>query len=363
MRFADEFRDRRLVATIAENLRKVCHGRWTLMEFCGTHTVAIFRHGLKSLLPENLRLVSGPGCPVCVTSKADIDRILFLCDADSGIVATYGDMMKVPGSDMNLAEKRARGADVRIVYSSYDALALARKNPHRKVFFIGIGFETTAPSTAAAVLRAQREGIGNFYVLSLHKATPPVLGALLEGGASVDGFICPGHVCAIIGGRPLEPVADRWGKPCVIAGFEPGDVLQAIVMLVKQLEEGRHQVEIEYIRGLDYEGNANARSTIDRVFVAEDGEWRGIGTVPRTGLRLREEFSGFDASAFIQQQVVSRPDPAGCRCGDVLKGTITPLGCPLFGRACTPEDPVGPCMVSSEGSCATYYLYARRSNG
>lgn len=362
MRFAAEFRERELVSGISLNIRRACRSRWTLMEFCGTHTVAIFRYGLKSLLPEELRLVSGPGCPVCVSSTADIDRILALCDVPSAIVATYGDMIKVPGSRMNLGERRAKGADVRVVYSSYDALALARNNPDRKVFFIGIGFETTAPSTAAAVLQAAEMGLENFHVLSLHKLTPPVLGTLLEDGTEVDGFICPGHVCSIIGARPLEPVAKEWNKPCVVAGFEPADVLLAILMLVRQLEAGESRVEIEYARGVDYEGNLRAQETMERVFGTGASEWRGIGKVEDTGLVLRDEFARFDASLFIDREIVAAPEPPGCRCGDVLRGRISPHGCPLFRNACTPDRPVGPCMVSSEGSCATYYQYAGKAD-
>jgi hydrogenase expression/formation protein HypD len=362
VKFAAEFRDRELVKGIARNISRSAIRDWTLMEFCGTHTVSIFRNGLKTLLPDNLKLVSGPGCPVCVTSRADIDRILALCDVPSAIIATYGDMIKVPGSRMNLGERRARGADVRVVYSSYDALALARKHTDRKVFFIGIGFETTAPSTAVAVLKAAETGLENFHVLSLHKLTPPVIGALLEDGTEVDGFICPGHVCAIIGARPLEPVAREWGKPCVVAGFEPGDVLQAILMLVRQLEAGESRVDIEYARGVSYEGNANALDTMDRVFDTTSSEWRGLGAVDRTGLVLKSEFADFDASPFIGKEIEPVPDPPGCRCGDVLRGRISPLGCPLFRKVCTPEKPVGPCMVSSEGSCATYYQYAGAAN-
>jgi hydrogenase expression/formation protein HypD len=360
LKFATEFRDPDLVAAIARNIDKACKRDWTVMEFCGTHTVSIFRHGLKTLLPERLKLVSGPGCPVCVTAKADIDRILHLCGRPESIVATYGDMMKVPGSRMNLAERKARGADVRIVYSSYDAIALAQSNPDKDVFFIGIGFETTAPSTAAAVLKAHGLGLTNFFVLSLHKATPPVLATLLEGGTKVDGFICPGHVCAIIGAKPLEPVASIWKKPCVVAGFEPGDVMQAILMLIQQLEEGRTEVEIEYLRGVTVDGNANAQSMIDRVFRAVPSEWRGIGMVPDTGLVLRPDLSQYDASVYIRGDIETTPDPPGCKCGEVLRGEITPLDCPLFRILCRPQSPVGPCMVSSEGSCATYYLYAGR---
>jgi hydrogenase expression/formation protein HypD len=358
MRFTTEFRDRALVENLAAKIGRTCKRRWTLMEFCGTHTVAIFRHGLKSLLPDNLTLVSGPGCPVCVTSKQDIDRVLLLSDVPSSIVATYGDLMKVPGSRMNLSEKRARGGDIRIVYSSYDALDLASQNPGREVFFIAIGFETTAPSTAAAVLRAAERDLKNFAVLSLHKITPPVIPALLERGSLVNGFICPGHVCSIIGAKPFEPVAAGWGRPCVVAGFEPGDVLQAILMLVRQLEQARSEVEIEYFRGVSYEGNSNARRVMDEVFTLSGTEWRGIGEVPRTGLVLQERFADFDASSYLEGDVIPLPDPPGCRCGDVLRGDITPPECPLFRKVCNPDNPVGPCMVSSEGSCATYYLYA-----
>jgi len=363
VKFASEFRDRGLVEGIARNISRAAIRDWTLMEFCGTHTVSIFRNGLKTLLPDSIKLISGPGCPVCVTSRADIDRILALCDIPSAIIATYGDMIKVPGSRMNLGERRARGADVRVVYSSFDALEIARKHPDRKVFFIGIGFETTAPSTAVAVLKAAETGLENFHVLSLHKLTPPVIGALLEDGTEVDGFICPGHVCAIIGAKPLEPVAREWGKPCVVAGFEPGDVLQAILMLVRQLEAGESRVDIEYARGVSYEGNRNALAAMERVFDKASSEWRGLGAVEHTGLVLKSEFADFDASSFIGREIEPVPDPPGCRCGDVLRGRISPLECPLFRKVCTPEKPVGPCMVSSEGSCATYYQYAGAANG
>jgi hydrogenase expression/formation protein HypD len=359
MKFATEFRDPALAKGIAANIGAACHKPWTLMEFCGTHTVTIFRHGLKSLLPESLTLVSGPGCPVCVTPRSDIDKALWLADVPGSVVATYGDLIKVPGSTMNLAEKRARGADVRVVYSSYDAVEVARALPGKQVFFVGIGFETTAPSTAAAVRRAAALGLNNFFVLSLHKRTPPVLDALLEHGTSVHGFICPGHVSAIIGARPFEPVASVWGKPCVVAGFEPGDVLQAILMLVRQLEEGRSSVEVEYTRGVPYDGNLVALGAIDEVFTPVESEWRGLGMVKGTGLKLRDSFKRFDASALLPAVIETLPDPPGCKCAEVLRGEMTPPGCSLFGRACSPQSPVGPCMVSSEGTCATYYLYGK----
>lgn len=358
MKYASEFRDRSLAESIVANIRSVLRGRWVLMEFCGTHTVAIFRHGLRSLIPEEITLLSGPGCPVCVTPTLDIDRVLCLCDVPAAVVATYGDLIKVPGSSMNLARKRAEGARVKVVYSSYDAVDLARRMPDAKVFFAAIGFETTAPATAAAVLRAADLGLSNFFVLSLHKLTPPVVPALLEHGTRVQGFICPGHVSAIIGARPFEPVASKYGKPCVVSGFEPGDVLQSVLMLVAQLEEGRSQVEVEYTRGVPYDGNAAALALMDRVFETVESDWRGLGVVPGTGLKLRKEYAPFDAAAFLPGGLAAMPDPAGCRCADVLRGEVTPPECPLFRKRCTPENPVGPCMVSSEGTCAAYYLYA-----
>ncbi len=361
MRLSSAFRESELARTIAANIEKATTRPCNLMEFCGTHTVAIFRHGLRTLLPLNLNLVSGPGCPVCVTSKADIDRILYLADLPGTIITTYGDMMKVPGSGMSLSDKRARGADVRVVYSITDAVEVARANPASRVVFNAVGFETTAPSTAAVIRNAREEKIGNFHILSIHKVTPPVVGALLEGGTAVDGFLCPGHVCSIIGSRPFEPVAGEWGKPCVIAGFEPADVLQGLLMLVRQLEEGESRVEIEYTRGVKPEGNLNALAVMDEVFRRVPSEWRGIGEVQATGLKLREEFAAFDAERFIDREIQSEPDPPGCQCGEVLRGEIKPTECALFGTACSPESPVGPCMVSSEGSCATYYQYAERT--
>jgi hydrogenase expression/formation protein HypD len=361
MKLSSEFRESLLAGNIAANISKAITRPHNLMEFCGTHTVAIFRHGLRTMLPEEVNLVSGPGCPVCVTSKQDIDRILYLADLPGSMIATYGDMMKVPGSGMSLSDKRARGADVRVVYSIMDALDLARANPSSRVIFNAVGFETTAPSTAAAILGAVRENLGNFYILSLHKITPPVVVALLKGGTAVDGFICPGHVCSIIGSRPLEPVAETWRKPCVIAGFEPADVLQGIFMLVRQLEDGRSEVEIEYTRGVRPEGNVRALAVMDEVFEKVEGLWRGIGEVGGTGLKLRNEFNRFDAEQFIDREIESEPDPPGCQCGEVLRGELVPTECALFGRVCNPESPVGPCMVSSEGSCATYYQYADRA--
>jgi len=357
MKFASEYRDPGLVRGIVANLERACRHRWALMEFCGTHTVAIFRHGLRALIPGEITLVSGPGCPVCVTPRSEVDKVLALCDVPSSVIATYGDLVKVPGSRMSLAGRRAAGADVRVVYSSYDAVEIARKAPDRTVFFVAIGFETTAPATAAAVLRAADLGLTNFRVLSLHKRTPPVVDALLEWGTPVQGFICPGHVSAIIGARPFEGVASKWRRPCVVAGFEPGDILQAILMLVRQLEQGRSAVEVEYLRGVPYEGNPAALEAIDKAFVPTASEWRGLGLIPNTGLAIRDRFAAHDATEFLPAGLESLPDPPGCRCGEVLRGEIAPPGCGLFRRTCTPENPIGPCMVSSEGTCAAHYLY------
>lgn len=358
MKFIEQFRSKALVESIAERIRSRCKREWVLMEFCGTHTVSIFRNGLRDLLPDKLKLVSGPGCPVCVTSKRDVDRAVLLCDVANSIVTTYGDLVKVPGSQMSLAGRRTAGGDVRIVYSSYDAIEIALANPDRTVFFIGIGFETTAPSTAAAILKAKSVGLKNFKVLSLHKRTPPVIIHLLEGGSDIDGFICPGHVCSIIGAKPLEPVAKRFGKPCVIAGFEPADIMQAILMLVDQLEQGRSEVEIEYLRGVSYLGNQNAQQIMESVFETSSSEWRGIGYVEATGLKIRKEFSDYDAESFVTDSLEVVDDPPGCSCGEVLAGKMVPYDCPLFAAVCNPTSPVGPCMVSSEGSCATYYMYS-----
>ncbi|MGQ9602882.1 MAG: hydrogenase formation protein HypD [bacterium] len=358
MDFVEAYRSKELVGSIAERIRARCTREWVLMEFCGTHTVSIFRNGLREMLSDKIRLVSGPGCPVCVTSKRDVDRAVGLCDIPGSIVATYGDLIKVPGSRMSLGEKRTTGGDVRIVYSSYDAVEIAIANPDRTVFFIGIGFETTAPSTAAAILRARSLGIKNLKVLSLHKRTPPVIIHLLKEGSNVNGFICPGHVCSIIGAKPLEPVARQFGKPCVIAGFEPADIMQAILMLIEQLEGGRSGVEIQYLRGVKYFGNQNALKIMERVFETTSSEWRGIGAVESTGLKIKMEFSDFDAESYLDNSIETKGDPPGCSCGEVLAGRIIPYDCPLFGTECNPSSPIGPCMVSSEGSCATYYIYS-----
>ncbi len=356
MRFIDEYRDsdlvRRLVARIHSQSRRPVR----LMEFCGGHTVSIFRHGLRQLLPSTVQMLSGPGCPVCVTANADLDRIIALARLPGVILTTFGDLLKVPGSTSSLQKVRSEGSDVRIVYSTLDALQVARDNPARQVIFAGIGFETTAPTVAASIIQAKKEGLPNYKVISIHKVTPPVLSALLSSGETkVDGLICPGHVSAIIGSRPYEFIPRQYGIGCAVAGFEPIDILQAVALLVEQLEDGAPKVEIAYRRGVKPEGNSIALQMINDVFRPGPATWRGIGTIPDSGLQLRDP--AFDALEAFQIDPGPTIEPAGCICGEVLRAVKTPLDCRLFRSACSPEHPVGPCMVSSEGTCATYYHF------
>jgi len=328
------------------------------MEFCGGHTVAIMRNGIRQLLPPTVRLLSGPGCPVCVTANTDIDTAIALAGLPDVMITTFGDMLKVPGSYSSLQKVRAEGADIKIVYSVQDALQIARATPMRKVVFIGIGFETTAPTIAAAVLQAKAEKIRNFYVHCLLKLCPPVMKALLDlGEIRLDGIICPGHVSAIIGSEPYGFIPKEYGVACVVSGFEPLDILLSVAMLVEQIEVGNPRVEIAYRRGVRPEGNARALQLIDTVFEVSEANWRGIGTVPASGLKFRKEFEEFDVSSQFTVSVPPVREAKGCLCGAILRGVKTPVDCALFRKVCTPESPVGPCMVSSEGACAAYYQY------
>ncbi len=353
MKYVDEFRNpelsRRLIQAVL-GLGK----RMTVMEVCGTHTMAISRSGLRPLLAPAVDLLSGPGCPVCVTSEADIARAIALAELPDIILATFGDMMKVPGPQGTLLDAAARGAQVKVVYSPLEALKLAQQRPEKRVVFLGVGFETTAPAVAATLITAKEQNVFNFYVLSLHKMVPPALRALVEQeDFRVEGFILPGHVSAVIGTRPYIFLAEEYGIPCVITGFEPTDILKAIYLLLTMEEPA---VEVEYTRAVRPEGNPKAVEMMERVFEPCGAEWRGLGRIDGSGMRIREEFSAHDASLWE----VETPPVLGdkrCRCGDVLCGRIRPLDCPLFARTCTPESPVGPCMVSSEGTCASYYLY------
>ena len=334
------------------------------MEFCGSHTVTIFRYGIRQVLPPTLEMVSGPGCPICVTANADLDKAIALAQIPGVIIATFGDMLKVPGSYSSLERVKAEGADVRMVYSTMDALKVAEENPSKSVVFLGVGFETTAPTIAASILQAEERKMRNYYVLSLHKLCPPVVRALLNSGeVKLHGLICPGHVSAIIGSHPWEFIARDYGIACVIAGFEPLDILQCVAMLAAQIENGESRVEIAYRRGVSPEGNLQALKLMEQVFEPCPAQWRGMGEVPNSGLKLRKRYQHFDAEAAFDITLGPTYEPKGCICGDILRGVKTPLDCRLFGKACTPEYPVGPCMVSSEGSCSAYYLYGGSVEG
>lgn len=358
MKYIDEYRDGNVARSLSAKLRSRTGAPIRLMEICGTHTMAVFRHGIRSLLPATIELVSGPGCPVCVTAAEDIDRCVQLARIPGIIVATFGDMLRVPGSESSLLAERAGGADVRMVYSTMDALSIAEENTDRQVVFLGIGFETTAPTVAAALKCADSRGLQNFSVLSAHKLLPPAMEALLrDDEIRVDGFLCPGHVTTIIGVSSYREVATRYHKPCVVTGFEPVDILQGLLMLSDQIQDGRAEVEIQYRRGASAAGNPMAVRLMRDVFEPCDSAWRGLGCIPRSGLGIRERYAAFDATARFDLQVAAARQAAGCRCSEVLKGIIRPPECPLFRGRCTPQDPVGPCMVSAEGTCAAYYRY------
>lgn len=330
-----------------------------LMEVCGTHTMAIARSGLRNLLPANIKLLSGPGCPVCVTAQGDIDAVIDLVGRPGVVLATFGDMIRVPGSLGSLQDERSRGADVRVVYSPLDALSLARQYPDKEVVFLGIGFETTAPTVAAALEIAAAERLPNFSVLSLHKVVPPALEVIFsDPEMAVDGLICPGHVAAVTGLSPFAAVAERYHKPCVVTGFETRDLLEGIYMLLKQLEGGEARAEIQYRRVVKAEGNPVAREAMDEIFEPVSCRWRGLGLIPASGLALRPAYRAWDARYKWELEEHEDKVIKGCACGEVLKGKLTPHQCALFGQACTPLKPVGPCMVSQEGACAAYYRYA-----
>lgn len=329
-----------------------------LMEVCGTHTVEIFRHGIRDVIPRTVTLLSGPGCPVCVTSVQDVDAAIAIAKAPGVIMATFGDMMRVPGGKESLLEARSEGADVRVLYSPLDALSLARKEANKEIVFFATGFETTSPLIAATVAQAAAEGIKNFSVYTAHKLVPPALQALLDSpDVLVDGFILPGHVSTIIGKKPYEFVAARYGKPSVITGFDAKDIIEGILMIVRQIAQKRAIVEIQYRDVVKEEGNPKAVALLDQYFTPADAYWRGIGCIPKSGLQLRETFAAFDANKKFQPPVSTSKEPELCSCGDILRGVKIPTECPLFGTGCTPENPVGPCMVSTEGSCAAYYKY------
>lgn len=356
--FSDAYRDPQIAQSLIRQINELAKRPIRLMEVCGTHTMAIFRHGIRSVLPDTITLQSGPGCPVCVTDQADIDAFIELARRPDVTITTFGDLMRVPGSGASLQQEKAAGADVRVVYSPLDAVQLARQHPDRKVVFLGVGFETTVPTIAAAVITARQMELTNFSVYSAHKTVPPALLALMaDTGVQLDGFLLPGHVSVIIGLQAYKPFFQVHPIPCVAAGFEPVDILQAVLELARQIDAGTPQLANAYTRAVTAEGNSKARRTIDTVFQPCDARWRGIGMIPHSGLAFRDAWAQFDAVRRFELTVTPVPAPKGCVCGDILTGTKTPPQCALFRKACTPMAPVGPCMVSSEGTCAAYYRY------
>jgi hydrogenase expression/formation protein HypD len=347
-----------LIRRLADEIARLSKHSIKIMEFCGTHTHAICRNGLRQILPDRVSLFSGPGCPVCVTSQADIDYAIALAAVPNAIIATFGDLLKVPGSHGSLEIARAKGARIEIVYSPLDALEMARKNPKRPVIFLGIGFETTAPTVAASILDAERTDLNNYYVYSMHKVTPPAMLAILEmGEVSLDGVLCPGHVSTIVGWKTWEFLSRDYGIATAVAGFEPVDVLWAVRSIVLQHEEQVPQVVNTYTRCVQPEGNVKAREIMDQVFSISGASWRGLGIIPESGLILRNAYQRFDARSVFDVDPGETIYPDGCRCGEVIRGATEPIDCPLFSSVCTPTHPVGPCMVSTEGTCAAYYLY------
>ncbi len=357
MNFTDEFRDEKLVKTLLAKINTITKKQVRIMEVCGGHTMAIRRYGIHTLLPEEIELLSGPGCPVCVTDQQFIDMAIAYAQMSDVILLTYGDMLRVPGTSASLDREKASGCDVRIIYSTTQALDIARKNPAKKIIFAAIGFETTVPGTAIAMKQAKVENLSNFLVLCAHKTMPEAMAALIEEGIPIDGYIGPGHVSTIAGSKIFDSLSSTYKIPVVISGFEPVDLVQAVYMIVKMIEENRTGVEIQYKRLVSHEGNLKAQHLIDEVFQPDIQHWRGIGAIPNSGLKIRKEYENFDAEKQLPVQVLKGEEPKGCICGEILKGLKKPTECKLFGKACTPAHPIGACMVSSEGSCQAYFNF------
>lgn len=358
LKYIEEFRDADLARELVRSIKNDSKKKLRLMEVCGTHTMSIFRYGIRSLLPENISLLSGPGCPVCVTAQKDIDAFVTFARLDNVIVTTFGDLIKVPGSGSSLGQEKAMGADVRIVYSIFDSVNIAKDNPDKKVIFCAVGFETTIPTIAAGVLMAQTENLDNFFIYAATKLTPPALAALMETkDVHIDGFILPGHVSVITGTDAYRDTFERYDIPSVISGFEPIDILTAVLHLIRQNESGKHALENLYPRAVSDKGNEKAKAVMNQVFELSDNSWRGIGVIPDSGMALKPEFSAFDAAAHFNVDLPDVPEPKGCMCGQILMGLKTPENCGLYKKKCTPMTPVGPCMVSTEGTCAAFYKY------
>jgi len=358
LKHIEEYRDSKISKNLIEKIKTTSKRNIRLMEVCGTHTVSIFRSGIRSVLPDTISLLSGPGCPVCVTDQKEIDAFIELSRIDGVIVTTFGDLMRVPGTISSLQQERAEGRDIRMVYSTFDALEVARNNPDKKVVFLGVGFETTAPTVAASILQAAGSKVENYSVISAHKLVPPALEALMGlEDVNLDGFILPGHVSVIIGLDAYRPFFEKYHTPCVVAGFEPADILLAVSMLSEMIETGKPGLANAYPRAVTEAGNPKARQILRHIFEPDDSCWRAIGMIPRSGLKIRDEFAVHDALKEFDIRVPDPKIPAGCDCGEILIGKKSPPQCKLFRKVCTPMDPVGPCMVSTEGTCAAYYKY------
>jgi hydrogenase expression/formation protein HypD len=358
LKYIEEYRDGALARDLVKKINSVSKKKLRLMEVCGTHTTSIFRHGIRSVLPETITLLSGPGCPVCVTAQKDIDAFVAFARVENVIVTTFGDLIKVPGSSSTLGKEKAVGGDVRIVYSISDAINIARDNKDKQVVFCGVGFETTIPTIAAGILMAIRGNVDNFFIYSANKLTPPALAALMEtDGVEIDGFILPGHVSVITGTNAYRGTFEKYDMPSVIAGFEPIDILKAILLLIQQNEAGKPVLENAYPRAVSDAGNVKAKQIMNQVFEVNNAFWRGIGEIPLSGMGLKNEYGKFDAATKFGMDMPNVPEPRGCACGEILMGLKTPEECALYKKKCTPMTPVGPCMVSSEGACAAFYRY------
>lgn len=359
MKYIDEYRNKEIVQNLVKRIESISQKEVRLMEVCGGHTMAIQKFGIPFLLPANIKLLSGPGCPVCVSSRGYIDQAISYSRLEDVIITTFGDLIRIPGSTSSLEKEKATGADIRIVYSPLDALEIARKNPEKKIVFLGIGFETTAPGSAASIQTAYKEKLNNFLLFSSHKIMPPAMEALIDEGVKIDGYIAPGHVSTITGHEIYLDFPKKFGIACVISGFEPIDLLQSILMLVKQVEENNPKVEIQYKRAVKMQGNEKAKAIMEEVFSLRDDWWRGLGVLPKSGLGLKDKYAMFDAEKVLDVEVEPTREDKGCICGEILKGLKNPKDCKLFVKKCNPSDPVGACMVSSEGACHAYYKYNR----
>ncbi|MBN2863236.1 MAG: hydrogenase formation protein HypD [Bacteroidales bacterium] len=359
MKYIDEYRDADIVRKLSDRIAGSVKQNYTFMEVCGGHTSAIHRFGITSLIPPDIKLISGPGCPVCVTGKTFIDKAVACSRQENVIITTFGDLIRVPGSDSSLERERAKGSDIRIVLSGLEALEIARMNPGKKIVFLGIGFETTAPGTAVTVISAEEKGIDNFFLLCAHKTMPSAMETIIKDGTALDGFICPGHVATVTGSVIFNFIPENYNLGCVVTGFEPVDIMHSVLMLINQVNNSSFKVEIQYNRAVNENGNKLAQRYMNEVFEPCDTYWRGFGMIPGSGLALRVKYLKYDAEKIFDQVVEETEDDGACICGEILRGLKVPVDCPLFGRVCVPDNPVGACMVSSEGACNTWYKYKR----